>query len=693
MKKLVSLCLILSVLLGVMIFPVQGSTTYENGASIYDPVTIQDLTGPKFSGITVDMMDGDRIYYIDGYHTGIMNVYGEEILPPVYTGFSYLGGGYYVGGNGTAGALFYEERQLTEFKYTDFTKMAVCFRVKQGGENYVFLDNNGKEISVPKVCSSPWKVIDIVPGKAILIFKDRVYIGYGDYGPVYIPEEYQLLDWKGKAITNATGYTIKIADGESYTVGSSRNYEHNYFDGTPVVGKRPPEGYSWHSEYEYGGLEYHILTKNDYGVNDHYLFDADYNMICKLDVMYNAGSPVAPISATLFVVRKPRGESVLMNSKGEVLADLPGYFTTYVGLSKSPATEEEDLPIDRFLLSDGENTYLYDYTGKQLAVMEGATLAENEECYITAELADNKKAIYDLDGNLLFTYDADAGITCSNGIIFRKRSDRYAVVGMDGELLTDYIFNIFYNATGYGLMKVKIAGQKGFYLINNQGQVLNTQGYDEFSRRSNSYYTYSIGGKMGILRIVNAGDDLFVDVPYGTWYYESVEDCAEMGLFNGTSPAKFSPDKPMTRAMLVTVLWRLDGEKAPAAPAEFADVAPGSWYANAVAWASENGIVNGVGKGKFNPDGNVTREQMATILRRYAESKGLDVSGQADLTPYPDMDQVSDYATEAMAWANAVGLINGNKVGGTIYLQPKGNATRAQVAAILMRYVEKLMAN
>ena len=198
---------------------------------------------------------------------------------------------------------------------------------------------------------------------------------------------------------------------------------------------------------------------------------------------------------------------------------------------------------------------------------------------------------------------------------------------------------------------------------------------------------------MGILRIVNAGDDLFVDVPYGTWYYESVEDCAEMGLFNGTSPAKFSPDKPMTRAMLVTVLWRLDGEKAPAAPAEFADVAPGSWYANAVAWASENGIVNGVGKGKFNPDGNVTREQMATILRRYAESKGLDVSGQADLTPYPDMDQVSDYATEAMAWANAVGLINGNKVGGTIYLQPKGNATRAQVAAILMRYVEKLMAN
>ena len=160
-----------------------------------------------------------------------------------------------------------------------------------------------------------------------------------------------------------------------------------------------------------------------------------------------------------------------------------------------------------------------------------------------------------------------------------------------------------------------------------------------------------------------------------------------MGLFNGTSPAKFSPHKPMTRAILVTVLWRLDGEKTPAAPADFADVPGNSWYADAVAWASENGIVNGVGKGKFNPDGNVTREQMATILRRYAESKGLDVSQSADLSPYPDAGEVSAYATDAMAWANGAALINGNKIGGISYLQPKGNATRALVATILMRYV------
>ena len=239
-------------------------------------------------------------------------------------------------------------------------------------------------------------------------------------------------------------------------------------------------------------------------------------------------------------------------------------------------------------------------------------------------------------------------------------------------------------------MKVKIYGKEGFYLINNRGQVLNSQGFDEFNYIEGSYCEYKIGGKTGFLRIVNAGDDLFTDVPYGTWYYDSVEACAEMELFNGTSPAKFSPNKPMTRAMLVTVLWRLDGEKTPEAKADFTDVPSGSWFADAVAWASENGIVNGVGNGKFNPNGNVTREQMATILRRYGESKGLDVSKEADLSSYPDADRISNYAVEAMAWANGTGLINGNKIDGTIFLQPKGNATRAQVAAILVRYVDNL---
>ena len=106
---------------------------------------------------------------------------------------------------------------------------------------------------------------------------------------------------------------------------------------------------------------------------------------------------------------------------------------------------------------------------------------------------------------------------------------------------------------------------------------------------------------------------------------------------------------------------------------------------------SENSIVNGVGKGRFNPNGNITREQIATILRRYAESKGIDTEAQADLSAYPDAEQISSYATEAMAWANAAGLINGNSIGGTVLLQPKGDATRAQVAAILIRYINNLI--
>lgn len=206
-----------------------------------------------------------------------------------------------------------------------------------------------------------------------------------------------------------------------------------------------------------------------------------------------------------------------------------------------------------------------------------------------------------------------------------------------------------------------------------------------------SYCEYKIGGKTGFIRIVNPGDDVFTDVPYGTWYYDSVEACAELNLFNGTAPAKFSPENTMTRAMLVTVLWRMDGEKAPNKPADFTDVPSGIWYTDAVAWAAENGIVNGTGKGKFDPEGNVTREQIATILRRYAEIKGIDTGTQADLSDYPDAEEISSYAKDAMAWANAVGLINGNKLGQTILLQPKGDATRAQVAAIIVRYVNNLI--
>lgn len=182
----------------------------------------------------------------------------------------------------------------------------------------------------------------------------------------------------------------------------------------------------------------------------------------------------------------------------------------------------------------------------------------------------------------------------------------------------------------------------------------------------------------------------FSDVSDSAWYKDAVEYAVTNGLMNGTGNNKFEPESPMTRAMLVTVLWRYAGE-----PAEgeniFSDVKDSEWYAKAVAWAAHNGIVGGVGNGRFDPDGKITREQMAAILYRYCNSNSISTASRADLTGFPDGKKVSSYATDALSWAVAEGLITGSKVGSKTYLDPQGNATRAQVATILMRFIENVI--
>ena len=169
------------------------------------------------------------------------------------------------------------------------------------------------------------------------------------------------------------------------------------------------------------------------------------------------------------------------------------------------------------------------------------------------------------------------------------------------------------------------------------------------------------------------------------WYYDAVEYAVKNGLMNGVGKDKFEPEETMTRAMLVTVLWRYEDE--PAAPANtFSDVKAGTWYSDAVSWASANGVVNGVGNNKFDPEGNITREQMATILYRYCADKGIDTSKQGSLSGFPDAGKVSSYAKTALQWTVAEGIIGGSDG----KLLPQGNATRAQVATILMRFIENI---
>ena len=176
----------------------------------------------------------------------------------------------------------------------------------------------------------------------------------------------------------------------------------------------------------------------------------------------------------------------------------------------------------------------------------------------------------------------------------------------------------------------------------------------------------------------------FPDVDENDWFYDEVVYVYENGLMNGVENNQFAPNTATNRAMLATILYRLAGEPAVSGDLPFTDVESGTWYTDAVLWAAQNGIVNGLGENTFAPMNTLTREQLVTMLYRYAEAEGYDVSAAADLSGYPDAGKVQPYAQEAMSWAVAEGIVEG--MDGN--LNPAGSATRAQIATILMRFCE-----
>ena len=169
------------------------------------------------------------------------------------------------------------------------------------------------------------------------------------------------------------------------------------------------------------------------------------------------------------------------------------------------------------------------------------------------------------------------------------------------------------------------------------------------------------------------------------WYAQAVQYVYENGLMDGIENNQFAPEHTTTRAQLVTILYRLEGQPAVTGESGFTDVEADTWYTDAVVWAAANGIVNGVSDTRFAPGDEITRQQMAAILYRYAEAKGYDVTASADLSGHPDAETIQAYAQIPMAWACAQGLLQGFE---DDTLRPAGNATRAQIATILMRFCQ-----
>lgn len=179
-------------------------------------------------------------------------------------------------------------------------------------------------------------------------------------------------------------------------------------------------------------------------------------------------------------------------------------------------------------------------------------------------------------------------------------------------------------------------------------------------------------------------DEPFIDVDENDWFYDAVTYVYSEGMMDGVSDTQFAPNSNLTRGMVVTMLYRLEDEPRVTGSSGFDDVASGAWYADAVTWAAENGIVNGVSDAEFAPNDNITREQLAAILYRYAEHNDYDVSGRDDLSEFTDRDSISGYALDAMRWAVDEGLITG--VTDTT-IEPLGTATRAQAATMFMRFM------
>ena len=213
----------------------------------------------------------------------------------------------------------------------------------------------------------------------------------------------------------------------------------------------------------------------------------------------------------------------------------------------------------------------------------------------------------------------------------------------------------------------------------------------DLTRESATEYTFEMPrGRVTVEAsfVESAPDPLpFADVDDGDWFADAVRYVYENGMMNGTGDTTFSPNMTTSRGMIVTVLWRQAGSPVVNYAMDFDDVNPAGWYGEAIRWAASEGIVGGYGNGQFGPDDPITREQLSVILYRYAAYAGYDVTERADLSGFSDAADASSYALDALAWANAAGIVNGTS--GTT-LDPQGSAVRAQAAAMLQRFCENI---
>ena len=254
---------------------------------------------------------------------------------------------------------------------------------------------------------------------------------------------------------------------------------------------------------------------------------------------------------------------------------------------------------------------------------------------------------------------------------------------------TNYTYTLQNDSGATSTLVTAVSGNGDPVSIN--GQALSTGGSATVAipKSSTTNIVVEIGIKtytLTILRNSGTGANPFTDVSEKDWFYGDVMFAYENGLMLGTGNAQFCPHGTATRGMMATILWRMAGSPAPKGNNSFTDVEAGTWYTDAITWTAENGIFLGYGNNKVGPNDSITREQLAAIFFRYADYKGCELTAKGELDKFRDAGKVSDYARAAMQWAVGSGLIQGKPDG---VLDPQGTATRAEIAAMLHRFMEK----
>lgn len=674
MKKIVSFVLSLAILI-LLISPIAIIPTYaENNAPRSAP-EVQFVTDAEYSSI-------DTVHiYMTGTKNGkyaIMDLSGEPLFP-----YGYLKGNIlkinnrYFGIKGDNGkyAVFSGATCLTEFKYTAFSVSGMYLKAQISENNYDFYHFDSMKAVIPPTPPAGYEILDLMADQT-------AYVKNTQTG------RYNTIDWNGKLLDAEDHYSFrKKLDENFFKQEDYYGITYNRFGFKFLNGKI--------ERIMYAPNKTHFLA---YSTDENYNATIDSSPSVEVgifDLNYNRLSSIAGIEAKFLdnehiLVQVGKDDYVIMHLSGEIVHR---FNDSRISLAQKLEymTIEFNVGDPGFIgygVVSGTNGSIYNDRHELLVSTENTQFISVREDFYIVSHTDGTTEIYDSFGTQMGQWDSSRNIYYKNGVFAEEKDGKFAILSLSGERCTDYVYSFIYDTNSVGIVNAK--ADDGYYLFNYAGKRLNDVPLKEevWFREDKQFTTYCTESGHGVLRYMGKNDPYFIDVPYDRWYYDAVEFSRQENLFSGYAPGVFMPEKTMTRAMLVTVLWRLEGEPEAEAPAEFTDVPDGKWYTNAVSWASENNIVKGMGAGVFAPDNEVTREQIAVFMYRYAQFKGYDTSIRGDITSFDDASSVGSYAIEAIQWASATGIINGSKEGNRVLLMPRGKASRAQVAAILMRYIQ-----